>query len=1001
MPQPKNVNIANPVCLIDGTSSCTATFALTTANKTLKGKVKDGSGKVIANAQVWAYDPTGGFGTFAQADTNGQFDLKLIEGQFKIGSALPGMPSAKEVMVEITGTNMKVDGGASQVLPAGYTSFTLTIAKPDYTIAGLVTDASGAVIKDASIHAYQTNGQGNANANSGSDGKYTLYVSSGSWKVSAYLPGYGPLPEQTVTISSADQSGINFSPALTGETYYAVSGNVSVTGTGNIANAFVHIESTAAIAGQYRFSNAITDASGNYTINVPAGTYEIMAFHPTYGDFAPLNNVAVSGILAGQNLTKTAAQTITINIKDSLNAAKIVNEAYVDFFDTTNKFGNFLNIKDASSGTVNLPNGNYEIHIHIPGVVEDGLTVAAGGGTTITAGVITVDGAEVINVTLPSLYTLSGQVTSSGSNLNNVWVEVSNDSTGFHFGASTDASGNYTMDIPAGSYKIMGMKPGYSGSRSTVTVSANKTQDLALDQASLTISGTVIAGGSAAPYAFVRAEKVNDNAIMGTQADENGNYVLNISSGQWNLYAVADGYKQKRYDAANDSTGDTLTISSSQSGINFALTETVTIASPLSQPITPSQGGTVSAPNMGVKLTIPANALDSGNSTGNIQIKETSNIIKTSTAAPMGKAKELTATDSNGQAITNFNDSINLEMTYTKAELDAAFTDLGITTPTLADVNNLELSYWDEASGAWISRPSVVTITPASATLYSQITEVTVKGSTTHFTVFAIVMPFVTTVQAAAVNNNNGGGGGGGGLPMYLMSPTASKETKTDSQTTKTESATNWLSKVTQETTKAVTSKISSIIAEAREIVAKGFDATLKKLGIKRNTSTEKTVAKTYANVLAKTVSANTATKQTITDFITYGTEQTAKLSKDDRAKVTTTYKNVFGKLPTTETQWADLIRIAKGETPETKNAKAETDAAKEFKKIYGRVAKTTNAADKKAIDMIAYGLLSTTKNAKAEKTATDLFKKIYKHAPKTDKEIIIARAMAYSGVKK
>jgi hypothetical protein len=897
---------------------------------------------------------------------------------------------------------MKVDGGASQVLPVGYTGFTLTMAKPDYTITGLVTDASGAVIKDAAIHAYQTNGPGNANANSGSDGKYTLYVGNGNWKVGAYLPGYGPLPEQTVTIASANQSSINFSPTLTGETYYAVSGNVSVTGAGNIANAFVHVESTAAMAGQFRLADAVTDASGNYTVSVPAGTYKITAFHPTYGDFAPLNNVVVSGILGGKNLTKTAAQAITINIKDSSNAAKTVTEAYVDFFDTTNKFGNFLNIKNGSSGTLNLPNGNYEVHVHIPGVIENGLTVAGGGGTTIAAGVLTVDGAEVINVTLPSLYTLSGQVTSSGSAVNNAWVEVSNDTTGFHFGASTDASGNYSMNIPAGTYKITAMKPGYSGQRSNVTVSANKTQNLILDQATLIISGSVTAGGSAAPYAFVRAEKVNDNVIVGAQADASGNYSLNVSSGQWNLYAVADGYKPKRYDAANDGTGDTLSISSNTSGINFALTDVVVIASPLNQPITPSQGGTVSAPNMGVRLTIPANALNTGNSAGNINVKETSNIIKTASAAPLGKAKELTATDSNGQEIKNFNDSINLEMTYTKAELDAAFTDLGMTAPTLADVNNLELSYWDETTGAWMNRPSTITITPASAAVYSDITSVTVKGSTTHFTIFAIVMPFVTTVQAASTgggNNGGGGGGGGSGLPFYLLTPSSGQTKTTDSQTTKTDpaksSSDNWLSNLT----KKVTQQVSSIVNDAKEIVAKGFDATLKKLGIKRNASTEKTVAKTV-DVMAKTVSANTAAKKTITDFIVYGTEQTSKLTKADRTQATSAYKNVFGKLPTTETQWADLIRIAKGETPQTKNAKAETDAAKEFKKIYGRAAKATNTADKKAIDMIAYGLLSTTKNTKAEKTATDSFKKIYKHAPKTDKEIIIARAMAYSGIK-
>ena len=56
-----------------------------------------------------------------------------------------------------------------------------------------------------------------------SSGNYTLYVDTGAWQVGAFVPGYGRMDNQSVTVASANQSGINFAPSGA-TTYWSVMG---------------------------------------------------------------------------------------------------------------------------------------------------------------------------------------------------------------------------------------------------------------------------------------------------------------------------------------------------------------------------------------------------------------------------------------------------------------------------------------------------------------------------------------------------------------------------------------------------------------------------------------------------------------------------------------------------------------------------------------------------------------------------------------------------------
>ncbi|KKT13234.1 MAG: Cell wall-binding protein [Candidatus Falkowbacteria bacterium GW2011_GWF2_43_32] len=748
---PRNLNVKvvaadTPKCTIEGTADdCELTFALTTADKSLKGTVTDESGtKAIANADIFAYDPQGGFGTFAQADANGKFTLNLVAGKYKVGANVQGMPSSRESSIEIIGSALYVDGTqtVADITAMANSDFKVILKKPGYTITGTVTDVNGNVVQNAGVWSYRTDGPGNTGTQTGVDGKYTLYVDNGAWKVGTYLPGYGPLPEQSVTIASASQANINFSPANTGETYRTISGTISVTGVGNIANAFVHAEGQ--VGGVYRFSDATTDANGAYSLTVPAGSFRLFAFHPDYGEFASQNTDATSANRT-VNFTKGSQRIITFAIKDSTGAAKVVSEAFVDLFDNTNNFGNHTRIKNASGGTLSMPDGSYTIQANIPGIDGRQLVyTAADVNTTVVGNTLTVNGNEMVNITLPALFAISGNVSDGANPIDNVWVEIANRTTGARFGAiaSTASNPDYTLSVPAGSYDIMPMKPGYVGAVETITVAAAATKNLTMTAADKTVTGSVLVGATGMADAFVRAVRTSDNLVVGTQAQADGTYTLNLIDGSWNISAIANGYQEANY-ASNP-----LTISANQAGVNITLTTVVTLKAPKSKPITPNQGGTVDAPEMGVKMTIPANALGSGSSAGTTNIRQTTNVMTTASAKPLGgKGIQITASDSNNTAITNLNDSVTLEITYTADELDTAFSDLDIASPTLAQVQALKFSYWDESNSSWVELPSTVVFSPDTATTYAELADndegwaVKIKGVTTHFSLFAPNLP--------------------------------------------------------------------------------------------------------------------------------------------------------------------------------------------------------------------------------------------------------------------
>jgi len=410
------------------------TLGVITADKTISGHVYGPTGSTgIQNANINAFSPMGGMGSFAESGSDGAFTLKVTDGTYQVGVFVPGMPPSAQVPVEV-----KTVGAVTTVYANGAvtTDLILRMQNPEsmFTISGKVTDGTN-VIKDASVYARRTDAPGNLGTKTDSMGKYILYVSAGTWAVGVFLPQYGNLAEQTVTISTASQADVDFAPAVNttfrtvkDQVYKDVDSSGTYTG-GDTLLANVHVDFDK--SGYH--NTAMTDQSGQYSILVPDGTYTVTAWSPDTGKIPPQTVVVAADInvTGAADLPVADTKTVTINFKDGSGNAVSVPKTYVQMDKLGSKdISNETSRENVSSLSLAVPAGadyQYVLNIEIPGVLDSALTV-----TSPTAGTVTghdtdsdltndiyqakVEGDLTLNVVVPTLYTVSGAALDDSSN---------------------------------------------------------------------------------------------------------------------------------------------------------------------------------------------------------------------------------------------------------------------------------------------------------------------------------------------------------------------------------------------------------------------------------------------------------------------------------------------------------------------------------------------------------------------------------------------------------
>lgn len=265
-------------------------------------------------------------------------------------------------------------------------------------------------------------------------------------------------------------------------------------------------------------------------------------------------------------------------------------------------------------------------------------------------------------------------------------------------------------------------------------------------------------------------------------------------------------------------------------------------------------------------------------------------------------------------------------------------------------------------------------------------------------------IPAPTPTPAPASGNGNNSGGGGSPLPNLTPTPTpAPASTSTPTlMPTPSPAPTVTPQVLGVKIASAAEIQLNTILTDSAAIWSENLNTILANAKAARDENSEKITADKYlSNLTHNEKSFLAADANRLNFFITYGTVGTKILGAGERAGVISSYKSAFSKLPKTETQWQDAIKIANGRWPSEKNGAAEAKAKTSFKKIYGREAKMSNTNDNAAVTVMAYGLRPSARNLNSEKAAILSFKYFYKRAPISAADWDAVRAIAYSGAKR
>jgi hypothetical protein len=141
--------------------------------------------------------------------------------------------------------------------------------------------------------------------------------------------------------------------------------------------------------------------------------------------------------------------------------------------------------------------------------------------------------------------------------------------------------------------------------------------------------------------------------------------------------------------------------------------------------------------------------------------------------------------------------------------------------------------------------------------------------------------------------------------------------------------------------------------------------------------------------------------KKSINTFVSYGVDNnTKKLGEGERAAVIYSYKEAYEKLPETEDELTDVIKISNGRWPSKISKEAEIESRERFKEIYKREVKEDDTHDMSAMKIMAYGLKqrAENRNLDSERKGIKIFKDIFEHLPESTDDWNAIQAIAYSG---
>lgn len=335
------------------------------------------------------------------------------------------------------------------------------------TIMGKVTDSVGAAVGGAFIEAYVTDSKMSYGAQANSDGVYNLNVPAGSYKISAHPPQGSNLlcfSSFDITLSSGQTITQNFvfiKPTKTITGKVARSDGAPI--TDGIVNAWQD-NSQINVKAQ-------TNSSGNYTLGVTGGAWQVSVFPNSDSANWRYNQSPQTVTFAADNASETKTLNFTVVTVDAAVKGKILkpdgtapaaNTVSINL-DNSQGFAFGASVDAAGFFSIAVPAGTYNVFIHSQDqtLIAPALSaVTVASGQTKDLGTITL---------LKATKSIKGKVArQDGRAVTDAAVGAFQKETQKWREIKVDGSGNYSFLVTGGSWE-MSLRP--------FTTTANWTYD--------------------------------------------------------------------------------------------------------------------------------------------------------------------------------------------------------------------------------------------------------------------------------------------------------------------------------------------------------------------------------------------------------------------------------------------------------------------------------------------------------------------------------------------
>ena len=396
------------------------------------------------------------------------------------------------------------------------------------TVTGTVTDASdGSPVAGATVEVESETAPKEWTTTTDGSGHYSVDVPGGKHEVIADSAGYAANTSNTVsvTVGGTTTRDVSIQPAGT------ISGTVKNASGDGLSRARVEVTGDSG-----NFYSTTTDANGAYTIEVPAGSYEVVADNESY---APkiVDGVGVTvGGTTSRDLTLDDAAVISGTVTDGNGNPVGRGEASVIAYDSSFQVVEFASTDAQGRYEVEVATGTYTVRADPQSPLDATYMKTEETGVSATSGQTTTR-----DVTLETGATITGTVTDDGgSAVADAEVVVHDDGYQTYRSTRTDGSGAYSVKVPAGTYTVRADKAGYARETVETTVGAGgaTTQDLALGQPAV-ISGTVT-DASNNPVTDASVVLEGGGSYYFARVDGSGGYSIDVPAGDYSVTAFND-----------------------------------------------------------------------------------------------------------------------------------------------------------------------------------------------------------------------------------------------------------------------------------------------------------------------------------------------------------------------------------------------------------------------------------------------------------------------------